>query len=113
MEPLAKKVVKLRPIDIVLPEGSTETDIACYISMDQAFVDVISPIKADITEENSLKLYPKSRIENVMFMVKSMGSTENNLGSIIVPIKNFMARGLQKDARGLIYQWFAISDDID
>jgi hypothetical protein len=63
MEPLAKKVVKLRIIDVVLPEGTEAENIACYVSMEQSFIDVITPLQGEITDENSLKLFPKSRIE--------------------------------------------------
>jgi hypothetical protein len=63
MEPLAKKVVKLRIIDVVLPEGTEAGNIACYVSMEQSFIDVITPLQGEITDENSLKLFPKSRIE--------------------------------------------------
>ena len=48
-----------------------------------------------------------------MFMVKHMGSSENSVGSIIVPIKYFMQRNTPRDERGLSYQWFGISEDLD
>lgn len=86
----SRKILKLRIVDIALPSHLFKENIACYVSMDSQFIDVISPITPDISETNVLKLIPSTQLEQIMFMVKHTGSAENSVGSILVPVKYFM-----------------------
>jgi hypothetical protein len=56
----AFQIIKIRPIDIVLPEGKSPTGYECSVALDDTLIDTVFPIHAVITEETALKLYVKS-----------------------------------------------------
>ena len=93
--------------DIVLTIINVETSdhiplsqLGCYISLDNMFVDLITPIMPSYNEHNVLRITPDTASEEVSFIVKVMGSIENSVGSTRVPAARFRMPTEDVDSQG-------------
>ena len=64
-------------------------DIGCYVHMDGELLDVITPIREKIGQENTLTVSVGERPKTLKLIVKRMGDLEELLGSAAVPISVF------------------------
>ena len=88
---------------------SAAKDIGCYVHMDGELLDVITPIRDKIGQENTLTLAVGERPGTLKLLVKRMGESEELLGSASVPISVFAAMPASEFAR----LWVKLSSDPD
>lgn len=86
---------------------SSAKDIGCYVHMDGELLDVITPIRDKIGQENTLSVGVGERPGTLKLIVKRMGDLEELLGSASVPISVFAAMPTQEFAR----LWVKLSSD--
>lgn len=88
---------------------SSAKDIGCYVHMDGELLDVITPIRDKIGQENTLSVRVGERPGTLKLIVKRMGDLEELLGSASVPISVFAAMPTQDFSR----LWVKLSSDSD
>ena len=86
---------------------SSAKDIGCYVHMDGELLDVITPIRDKIGQENTLTVRVGERPGTLKLIVKRMGDLEELLGSASVPISVFAAMPTQDFSR----LWVKLSGD--
>ena len=82
--------------DIVLTVLKVETNeniplsqLGCYISLEDNFIDLITPIRSEFNEHCVLEITPDNEEDNLAFIVKLMGDINHPVGSVIVPVSQF------------------------
>jgi hypothetical protein len=107
-------LVVLTVIDIETTENIPKSQLGCYISLENAFVDLITPIREEIHEHSLLHIHPENYSDHISFIVKVMGSIENNVGSVKVPVSALAALATDySDVRGYSKLWFTLSKESD
>lgn len=93
--------------DIVLTIINVETadniplsQLGCYISLENNFVDLITPIRSDFNEHSVLEMTPDSEYDYISFIVKLMGDVENTVGNVTVPVSQLRKVGDFVDDHG-------------